>query len=49
MKLNSFDDWSPLKEIIVGTAQNYISHERDLSFDIFFHENLLNRTGHIPV
>jgi glycine amidinotransferase len=38
--LNSYDDWSPLKEIIVGSAANYCSHDREISFDIFFHENL---------
>jgi glycine amidinotransferase len=42
MRLNSFDEWSPLKEIIVGSAQNYTSHERELSFELFFHENIVN-------
>ncbi|MFI0982561.1 glycine amidinotransferase [Streptomyces sp. NPDC021093] len=42
MKLNSFDEWSPLKEVIVGSAENYISHERELSFDLFFHDNIAN-------
>ena len=40
MQLNSCDEWSPLKEIVVGTAENYTSHERELSFDLFFHDNL---------
>ncbi|MBT1672834.1 hypothetical protein [Curtobacterium flaccumfaciens] len=40
MNLNSFDEWSQLREIVVGSAQNYISHERELSFDLFFHDNL---------
>jgi glycine amidinotransferase len=40
VKLNSFDDWSPLREIVVGTAENYLSHERELSFDLFFHDNI---------
>ncbi|MFD7234936.1 glycine amidinotransferase [Streptomyces syringium] len=40
MSLNSYDEWSPLKEVIVGSAQNYTSHERELSFDLFFHENI---------
>ena len=40
MVLNSHNEWSPLKEIIVGTAANYTSHDRELSFDLFFHENL---------
>ena len=38
--LNSFDEWSPLKEVIVGSAANYSSHDREISFDLFFHENL---------
>lgn len=40
MQLNSFDEWSPLKEAVVGSAQNYTSHERELSFDLFFHDNI---------
>ncbi|MEU7931244.1 glycine amidinotransferase [Micromonospora echinofusca] len=40
MQLNSFDEWSPLKEVIVGSAENYVSHERELSFDLFFHDNI---------
>ncbi|MEU6743417.1 glycine amidinotransferase [Streptosporangium sandarakinum] len=38
--LNSYEDWSPLKEVVVGTARNYTSHERELSFELFFHDNL---------
>ncbi|MFG2049595.1 glycine amidinotransferase [Micromonospora sp. NPDC048935] len=40
MMLNSFDEWSPLKEVVVGSAMNYNSHERELSFDLFFHDNI---------
>ncbi|WP_346656300.1 glycine amidinotransferase [Streptomyces griseoviridis] len=40
MQLNSFDEWSPLREVIVGGAENYVSHERELSFELFFHENI---------
>ncbi|MEV0327364.1 glycine amidinotransferase [Micromonospora echinospora] len=40
MMLNSFDEWSPLREVIVGSASNYTSHERELSFDLFFHDNI---------
>lgn len=40
MPLHSFDEWSPLKEVIVGSALNYTSHERELSFDLFFHDNI---------
>lgn len=41
MRLNTFDEWSPLREAIVGTAKNYTSHERELSFDLFFHDNIV--------
>ncbi|WP_311137605.1 hypothetical protein [Streptomyces sp. I6] len=40
MTLNSFDEWSTLKEVVVGSAANYTSHERELSFDLFFHDNI---------
>lgn len=38
--LNSYDDWSPLREVIVGSAENYVSHYRELSFDLFFYDQL---------
>lgn len=44
LKLNSYDEWSPLREVIVGSARNYTSHERELSFDLFFHDNLIARS-----
>lgn len=44
MPLHSYDEWSNLKEVIVGNAENYVSHERELSFDLFFHDNLKNRS-----
>lgn len=47
-KLNSYNEWSPLKEVIVGNAQNYTSHDRELSFDIFFHENLFRSDWAYP-
>jgi glycine amidinotransferase len=37
MKVNSYDEWSALKEVILGSATNYIFHERELSFDLFYH------------
>ncbi|MFG1953960.1 glycine amidinotransferase [Micromonospora sp. NPDC048830] len=40
MQLNSHDDFTPLHEIIVGSAANYLSHDRDVSFELFHHENL---------
>jgi glycine amidinotransferase len=33
MQLNTYEDWSPLREVIVGSARNYTSHERELSFE----------------
>ncbi|WP_406359551.1 glycine amidinotransferase [Streptomyces sp. NBC_00715] len=38
--LNSHDDFTPLSEIIVGSAENYLGHDRDLTFELFFHEAL---------
>jgi glycine amidinotransferase len=40
MKLHSYDDFTRLSEIIVGSAENYLSHERDVTFELFHHENL---------
>lgn len=40
MRLHSHDDFTPLKEIIVGSAENYLGHDRDLSFELFHHENI---------
>ena len=40
MQLNTYEDWSPLREVIVGSATNYISHERELSFELYFHDNI---------
>ncbi|AOY81163.1 glycine amidinotransferase [Moorena producens JHB] len=38
--VNSFDEWSPLKEVIVGSPINYNIHDLELSFKLFFHENV---------
>ncbi|GGU48438.1 glycine amidinotransferase [Streptomyces violascens] len=48
MRLNSHNEWSALKEIVVGSAENYVSHDRELSFDIFFHENLFHSDWAYP-
>ncbi|MGQ0773178.1 MAG: glycine amidinotransferase [Pseudonocardiales bacterium] len=40
MQLNSHDDFTPLREIIVGSAANYLSHDRDVTFELFHHDNL---------
>jgi glycine amidinotransferase len=39
MTVNSFDEWSPLKEIIVGSPINFNFNNVELSFKIFFHDN----------
>lgn len=39
-RLHSHDDFTPLKEVIVGSAANYVGHDRDVSFELFHHENL---------
>jgi len=48
MRLNSYDDFSPLKEIIVGTATNYAERVRDLSFEMFISDNLTGARGYYP-
>lgn len=48
MSLNSYDEWSPLREAIVGSALNYTSHERELSFELFFHDNLTRSEWYYP-
>lgn len=48
MNLNTYNDWDPLTEIIVGSAANYTSHDRELSFDVFFHENLFRSDWAYP-
>lgn len=47
-KLHSYDEWSKLREVIVGSAANYTSHDRELSFDVFFHENLFRSDWAYP-
>lgn len=40
MKVNSYDEWSPLKEIIVGAGFPESLPTADFSFKVFFHDNL---------
>ena len=47
-KLNTYNEWDPLKEVIVGSAKNYTSHDRELSFDVFHHENLFRSDWAYP-
>ena len=48
MRLNSFDDFSPLKEIVVGSADGYARRLHDLSFDMFISDNLTGARGYYP-
>lgn len=36
--VNSFDEWSTLKEVIVGSPINYDIQDLELSFKVFFHD-----------
>ncbi|MCW5849353.1 MAG: glycine amidinotransferase [Anaerolineae bacterium] len=36
--VNSYDEWSPLTEVLVGSPINYTEHELELSFKLFFHD-----------
>jgi glycine amidinotransferase len=38
MKANSFNEWAPLREVVVGTSAGYESHELELSFRLFFND-----------
>ncbi|MEO6502959.1 MAG: glycine amidinotransferase [Jatrophihabitantaceae bacterium] len=40
MQLHSYDDFTPLRELIVGSAENYLSHDRDVTFELFHYDNL---------
>lgn len=44
--VNSHDEWSPLREVVVGTPYHLDYHE-DASFRLFFHQNL-PRAGEGP-
>ncbi|WP_030241387.1 hypothetical protein [Streptomyces sp. NRRL S-350] len=48
VQLNSYDEWSRLREVVVGSAENYTSHERELSFDLFHHDNLVRSEWYYP-
>ena len=40
--LNSLNEWAPLKEVVVGNSINSNLKGLDLSFKIFFHDNIYN-------
>lgn len=37
---NSFDEWSRLREVIVGRAEHYTAHDVDTSWSLFYFENV---------
>jgi glycine amidinotransferase len=39
MNVNSFDEWSPLREVVVGSPINYKVQDLEISFKLFFHDN----------
>jgi glycine amidinotransferase len=48
LPLNSYDEWSPLREVILGTGINYTSHDRELSFELFYHDNIIRSEWYYP-
>ncbi|GAA4899761.1 glycine amidinotransferase [Streptomyces coeruleoprunus] len=38
MTVHSYDEWSTLKEVVVGSGVRYDAHEVELSFKLFFHD-----------
>lgn len=48
MRLNSYDDFTPLKEIVVGSAGGYVDRIMDLSFDMFISDNVSGTRGYFP-
>lgn len=47
-RLNSYDDFSPLREVVLGSATNYAERVQDLSFDMFISDNLSRAKGYYP-
>ncbi|MFF5176174.1 glycine amidinotransferase [Micromonospora sp. NPDC000089] len=48
MRLNSYDDFTPLKEVVLGSADGYLDRLHDLSFDEFISDNLTGARGYYP-
>ncbi|MDH6111419.1 glycine amidinotransferase [Kitasatospora sp. MAP12-15] len=38
--VSSFDEWSPLREVVVGRAEHYTAHDVDPSWSLFYFENV---------
>lgn len=44
--INSYNEWSPLKEVIVGSPMSYETNELDLSFKVFFADTAFSSFGY---
>jgi glycine amidinotransferase len=44
--LNSFNEWSTLKEVVVGSPINYTTQDLELSFKVFFHDVAYSTFGY---
>lgn len=40
MAVNSYDEWTRLREVVVGRADEYIGHHVDSSFRLFYYDNV---------
>ncbi|MCX4632900.1 hypothetical protein [Streptomyces sp. NBC_01443] len=45
LPVNSFDEWSTLREVVVGRADHYNAHHVDTSFKLFYYDCQSSRTG----
>ena len=45
---NSFDEWSTLREVVVGRAEHYTEHDTDASWLLFYFENVAPVLGGNP-
>ncbi|MBL7204003.1 MAG: glycine amidinotransferase [Desulfobacteraceae bacterium] len=43
MKVSSHSEWQPLKEVILGSPYSYNIDKDDLSFQLFFHDNIFSK------
>src|SRR5256714_14783113 len=48
MRLNSFDDFTPLKEVVLGSADGSRDRLLDISFDMFISDYLTGARGYYP-
>lgn len=48
MVASSYDDFSPLKEILIGSAAGYRDRIEDVSFDMFVSDNVSGTRGYYP-